>query len=180
MDAIRQAAKKASSVVQVIAPSEQIKHVSRALSDWKFTRAILHTLPDRSRLSPPLPGTVRFLEPAEVRNSAIPESLARELEIGAEHSPIAATFADGQPVSFAYAGSITESLFDISIDTLPDHRRRGYAALCVSHLIQHMHEQGKQPVWGATADNTASASLARKLGFVPADELVLWDSAESP
>lgn len=175
VDAIREAAARASSREPVIAAPEQEAHVSRALPEWRHTRAVLHTLPDFSRLPAPPPKTVRFLEPGEIRQPSIPETLARELEIGAEHSPIVATFVDGQPVSFAYAGSITESLFDVAIDTLPEHRRRGYAALCVSRLIRHLHERGKQPVWGATTENTASANLARKLGFVPTDELALWE-----
>ena len=175
VDAIREAAERSLSREPVIAPPEQEAHVSRALPDWTRARAVLHTLPDFSRLPAPLPDAVRFLGPAEIRHPSIPETLARELEIGADHSPVAATFVDGQPVSFAYAGSITESLFDVAIDTLPEHRRRGYAALCVSHLIRHMHERGQQPVWGATTENTASANLARKLGFVPTDELALWE-----
>ena len=47
--------------------------------------------------------------------------------IGAEYSLIAVTFVENQPVSFCYAGAVTESLWDVSIDTLPEHRRHGYA-----------------------------------------------------
>jgi hypothetical protein len=40
------------------------------------------------------------------------------LEIAARRMPVAASFADRRPVSFCYAAAQTESLWDISIDTL--------------------------------------------------------------
>ena len=94
---------------------------------------------------------------------------------GAEQSLIAAAFVNRQPVSFCYAGAMTESLWDVSIDTLPGYRRRGYAALCVTYLIYHMLAKGRHPVWQALEDNPASWRLARKLGFVPVDELALFE-----
>jgi hypothetical protein len=39
-----------------------------------------------------------------------------------------------------------------------------------------MHTQGKQPVWQAVEENPASWRLAQKLGFVPVDELALFES----
>ncbi|HZY45561.1 MAG TPA: GNAT family N-acetyltransferase, partial [Anaerolineae bacterium] len=109
--------------------------------------------------------------------SIAPELLG-ELKCGAEYSLIAATFVDKQPVSFCYVASETESLWDISIDTLSGSRRKGYAALCVAHMIRHMQAQGKQPVWQAVEENPASWRLAQKLGFVPVDELALFEPHE--
>lgn len=162
----------------LVAPLEQAERIARLLPAWTATRAILHLLGDAPRLPEPAPGQVRFLVADELARLDLPADLTEELAYPAEGSPIAATIVHGRPVSFCYAGAITETLWDISIDTLAEHRRRGYAALCVTHLIHHMHGLGKQPVWGSDVENPASWMLARKLGFVPVDEIALFEPPE--
>ena len=172
--AIRAAAGR-NSGGSLIARLDQAERIARLLPEWTATRAILHLLGDAPRLPRVAPGQVRFVDAAELRRMDVPAALAEELAIGAAGSPVAATFVEGRPVSFCYAGGITETLWDISIDTLPEHRRRGCAALCVAHLIHHMRAMGKQPVWGSDVANPPSWMLARKLGFVPVDEVALFD-----
>ncbi len=159
----------------VVAPQEQATWLTQVLPEWTRTRAILHLLRDPQRLPIASAGQVRFLDPDTLDRLPIPAELLRELEVGAEDSLIAATFVEEQPVSFCYAGAVTESLWDVSIDTVPGHRRRGYAALCAAHMIRHMQARGKQPVWGAAENNPASWHLARKIGFEPVDELALFE-----
>ncbi|HEX8684465.1 MAG TPA: GNAT family N-acetyltransferase, partial [Ardenticatenaceae bacterium] len=143
---------------------------------WSQTRIIVYHLPDLSRLPEVPAGVVDFLDPETLPRLQLPADLREELESGAEHSVIAATFVEQQPVSFCYAGAVTETLWDVSIDTLPEHQRRGYAALCAAHMIRHMQAQGKQPVWQAVEENPASWRLAQKLGFVAVDELALFEA----
>ena len=54
---------------------------------------------------------------------------------------------------------------EIGINTLPQSRRKGYAAdackLCAEMIIQ----SGKCPIWSCDAGNTASTFLASKIGF---------------
>lgn len=165
----------------LIAPLEQARRIAGLLPAWTASSAILHLLGDAPRLPDPAPGQVHFVGPGELlRAHGIPAGLAEELQAAAEGSPIAATIVDGQPVSFCYAGSVTETLWDVSIDTLPEHRRRGYAALCVAFLVRHMQARGRQPVWGSDVANPASWRLARKLGFVPVDEIALFDPPDVP
>jgi ribosomal protein S18 acetylase RimI-like enzyme len=177
VSAIQAAVQKNVRGGEVIAPIEQTPGLTEALSEWKWTRILVHTLPDPHRLPAAAGGTVGFLDPATIKQLPIDSELKEELESGAEESLIAATFVDQQPVSFCYVGAITESLWDIAIDTLPEHRRKGYAVSCVTHMIHHMRTEGKHPVWQAMEDNPASWGLARKLGFVPMDELALWKIA---
>lgn len=177
--AIRDAAARNTGGGSLVAPPEQAERIAKLLPGWTATRAILHLLGDAPRLPDAAPGQVRFVDPAELGALDVPAELAEELETGAEGSPIAATFVDGRPVSFCYAGAVTETLWDISIDTLEAHRRRGYAALCVTHLIRHMQTQGKQPVWASIPENPASWRLARKLGFVPVDEVALFEPPDA-
>jgi RimJ/RimL family protein N-acetyltransferase len=177
-DAIREAA-SASCLVpdsNLIAAPEHGDHVAAALPGWSRTRAILHLLRRPEDLPPAGSSDVRFVDRATLATAeAIPAGLRRELEQAAETSPIAAAFVEGHPVAFCYAGSITESLWDISIDTLADHRRRGHAARAVAHMIRHMQARGKSPVWAALEDNAASWRLAQKLGFEAVDELAFFE-----
>jgi L-amino acid N-acyltransferase YncA len=63
---------------------------------------------------------------------------------------------------------MTETLADISIETLEGYRRRGIGRAVVARLIDEVIRLGKVPVWGATEDNTASLALAASLGFTRA------------
>lgn len=177
-DVIRAAARRNTGGGSLVARLDQAERIARLLPEWTATRAILHQLGDAPRLPEVAPGQVRFLEPGELGTLPLPGELAEELADTAEGSPIAATFVEGRPVAFCYAGAITETLWDISIDTLEAHRRRGYAALCVTHLIHHMRTLGKQPVWASILENPASWMLAHKLGFVPVDEVALFEPPE--
>lgn len=179
-DAIAEAALR-SRGGSLVAQMDQAARIATLLPEWTASRAILHLLGDAERLPIVVPGPVRFLEEGELASLDVDvgSELAEELEIGAGRSPIAATFVDGRPVSFCYAGAVTETLWDISIDTVPEHRRRGHAALCVTHLIHHMRAQGKAPVWGSDVANPPSWMLARKLGFVPVDEIALFEPPEN-
>ena len=89
-------------------------------------------------------------------------------------APAVAGLADGRPVSFCYAADETEGPWDISIDTLEPYRRQGYAARCVSYMVDEMRRRGKEPVWAAEETNLPSMNLAAKLGFVSVDELLLF------
>jgi GNAT superfamily N-acetyltransferase len=176
--AVHAAVRRSARGGDVIAPEERGAWLAELLPQWTRARIILHLLRDPGRLPTTTAGEVGFLDPDTLGRISLPEELLREIESGAEHSLIAATFVDGQPVSFCYAGSVTESLWDVSIDTLPEHRRRGHAAHCAAHMIRHMQARGKQPVWAALEENPASWRLARKLGFDAVDELSLFQPAD--
>ena len=174
-EVIQAAIQPSAQIPDVIAPQEHAAWLAQILPDWIRRRIIVHTLPSLGTLPAVSPGQVQFLEPQAIHQLPIPEELFRELQSGARHSPIAATVVENQPVSFCYAGSLTESLWDVAIDTLSEYRGKGYAALCAAHMIRHMQTEGRKPVWQAEEDNPASWRLANKLGFVPVDELALFE-----
>ena len=79
----------------------------------------------------------------------------------------------GRIVAVCSAAWETETLWDVSVETVPDHRRRGLAAACFIALARWMlAERGKRPVWGAHESNPASLALAASLGFVRESELL--------
>jgi GNAT superfamily N-acetyltransferase len=49
--------------------------------------------------------------------------------------------------------------------TLPEHRRKGLAALALSHLIQELGQKGITPFSLNATDNQASSTIFAKLGF---------------
>jgi GNAT superfamily N-acetyltransferase len=178
-DVIRQVVARQSSSEAVLCLPGDRGHVAEALPEWRSELATIYRLADGERL-PEIPvGAVRLLTPAEVEAmDHAPVELREELVEAARYSPVAATCVELLPVSFCYAGSRTESLWDISIDTLAGHRNRGYAALCVAFLIEHFRHQGLAPVWGAVESNVASMKLAAKLGFTPVDQLVVFETSD--
>jgi GNAT superfamily N-acetyltransferase len=110
----------------------------------------------------------------------LPEPLRLEIETALNVSHVAAAFEDDLPVSFCYSAYETETLWDVSIDTLEAHRRRGLARRCVLFLADHMERHGKAPVWGALAENAASRRLAESLGFAPVDEIAVFERTGPP
>lgn len=85
--------------------------------------------------------------------------------------PVWAALCDAQPVSFAYAASQSETLWNMSVDTLDAYRQQGYAKAVTLALMSEMQAQGKTAVWGALDSNNASNQLALSLGFELVDEL---------
>jgi len=159
---------------EILATSENSKHVAEALPDWTVSLAKLHVLGGEPHLPAISANVVRLLTLAEIEAiTNLPLDLKEELTTTCRYSPVAVTIVEGEPVSFCYAGSQTESLWDISIDTVAGYRNKGYAAACVAYMIELMSQQKKQPVWGAYETNEASLRLAAKLGFVAVDTITV-------
>lgn len=151
--------------------------VETALPHWRSEKAILHLLGDTTSFPVVPDGQLRFLDAGEISSlTSLSNGLKAELLVAAKLTPVVATIVDNQPVSFCYAGAITETLWDISIDTIESFRGRGFAAVCVAFMIDYFNQQGKKPVWGALVSNTASMKLAAKMGFVPVDELFVFET----
>jgi GNAT superfamily N-acetyltransferase len=177
-EAIEEAVRRNPNGGIVMAAPEDASHVLGALPDWTATRVTLHLLGDAPRLPRLTEGEVRPFGALDLAatSSDLPEDLRSFLEnvVGREEARAAAALAEGCPASFCVASDQTEGLWDISIDTLERYRRQGYAARCVSYMIDEMRRRGKEPVWAAEETNPPSMRLAAKLGFFPVDGLVLF------
>ena len=129
-------------------------------------RAVIHRLASSLPTDP-----VEDVSVGEVDASllaSLPDELAEEVD-GAVRAAV--RWVDGVGVAVCGAWWPTETLWDVGVDTLPGHRRRGHARACFLALARHMYEEGLTPVWGALADNHASLRMAESLGFVPDGEL---------
>ena len=180
-EALREAARRNGDGGEILATREGAPRVIGALPGWTATRVVVHLLGDPSRLPRFAEGEVKPFgaRDLDAASGDLPEELRSYLgsAVGARGALVAASLADGRPVSFCCAEDETEGLWDIAIETLEGHRKRGHAGRCVSWMVAEMRRRGKEPVWAAEETNAASLRLAAKLGFVPADELVLFRPA---
>ena len=90
---------------------------------------------------------------------------------------MAAVWADGRPVSFCYPVWQTETLWDVSIETLPAYRRRGLGGACGTNPDPAHARAGRAPVWGALETNAASRALAARLGFLETGGIAVFSAA---
>jgi GNAT superfamily N-acetyltransferase len=170
----RQLADRPGSTGSVLAALEDAEPWRALLPGWSQQAAVIHVHPSPAELPRPRHPT-RFLTLADVAALAdLPAALAEELGLALARGPVAAAFTAEVPAAFAYAAYSTESWFDRSIDTRPEHRRRGYATSAAAHLIHHLLAQGKRPVWGALDADLASMAMAKKYGFRAVDRMVVF------
>ncbi len=189
-----------SGDVNVLAQMEDAHHVGGALAGWRRSRALIHVLPaigswEHERE----PNTRVFTAESAPQLDHVPEGTRRELLDALRgrtvsrfvpgalpHAgplahpvtvPMAAVWADGRPVSFCYPVWQTETLWDVSIETLDAYRRRGYAARAARTMIRYMRRRGRAPVWGALDTNPASRALAATLGFVENAGIAVFTAA---
>jgi GNAT superfamily N-acetyltransferase len=161
----------ADCVSEILAFPENVEQVHAILRDFRAESATVFSAPVQLPPSPSHPcRQIGHVEIAPLQH--LPTELLDELsDVAQDRGAIVAAFDGTLPVAFAYVASETEALWDISIDTIESHRRRGYAGAAVVHLMHLMKRRGKRAVWGALARNTASKNLAQRLGFVEVDTL---------
>jgi GNAT superfamily N-acetyltransferase len=180
--AIHQAVDGTTDMTPVIAQLDNAGYAGGALAAcpasvpgqaWTPERAIVHRLSGVAASAAADEAPVRLLG-AEDSLDHLPAGLRFEIGHARMIAPVAVAVADGMPVSFCYPCWTTETLWDVSIDTLDGYRRRGLAARTARVMIDLMRDEGREPVWGAMQSNVASLELARRLGFSAVDEIVVF------
>lgn len=170
---VAQLGERGCEASQLLAPMENVEQLSAMLPEWRAMPATVHIHPAPETLPRPGPDA-RFLTGGDVENlPEMPATLAAEIAGALGRGPVAAAFHDGRPVAFAYSAYETERWIDVSVDTLPEHRRHGFATSAAALLIRSSLARGKQPVWGALDADTASLAMAAKYGFRAVDRLVV-------
>lgn len=162
----------AGSKGDLIAGSEATAWLAELLPGWDFERAVLYRAANLNL--PDLDGDVRLVDMSTIERFVAEPDLLEELRDAADYTEIAASFVGEQPVAFCYSGTSTETLWDVSIDTLEAFRRQGHAKRVAAFMIRRMEARGFRTLWGSLVSNTASWRLAQTLGFVPVDEIVIF------
>lgn len=156
---------------EIVAPAGARRWLGRAL-EAEGERAFLHRIGKGGlRGAKALPEAVLLDERAELTH--LPDLLREEIETARRDRPVAAVLEDGRPVALCHPTLLTERYWDVSIETLPGHRRGGRATAAFLRLEEEMRGSGRQPVWGAVESNVASLRLAETLGFERVGEIAL-------
>jgi len=172
--AVSAAASEPDSQAILCAP-EFSAAVARAIPGWSEVPAVLHRLETESAAESEPAARVAMLSRDDAgRLDHVPDALRQEIADAIDASHVAAAFLEGIPVAFCHPVYETETLWDVSVDTLEAYRRRGLAGSCFEYMQDHMAAHGKEPVWGALANNEASLRLAAKLGFTEVDRSVVY------
>jgi GNAT superfamily N-acetyltransferase len=180
--AIHQAVDGTTDMTPVLAQLDNAGYVGDALAacpasvavqTWTPEHAIVHRLSGVAVSGLAEGAPVRLLGAGEPLDH-LPAGLRFEIGHARMIAPVAVAVEDGMPVSFCYPCWTTETLWDVSIDTLDGYRRRGLAARTARFMIDLMRDEGREPVWGAMQSNVASLELARRLGFAAVDEIVVF------
>lgn len=82
-------------------------------------------------------------------------------------APCIGVVVDGRLVSIAHSSRQTPAACELGIETLPEARRRGYAAAATILWTAIVQQKGLMPIYSAFAWNTASLQLAKATGYVP-------------
>jgi GNAT superfamily N-acetyltransferase len=72
---------------------------------------------------------------------------------------------DGRAASWAAVKPLSDIVWDLSIDTLPEYRRCGYAKSAVSAALKHTFANGRLAGWGCDRENAASLCVSAAVGF---------------
>ena len=93
------------------------------------------------------------------------ESYCGSLENFLTHGFGICLIKNGEIVSEAYTPYVAAKNVELATFTKETHRGCGYATKTCAPFIQTCRERDLEPYWSCDADNLASVSLARKLGF---------------
>lgn len=80
--------------------------------------------------------------------------------------PFVALVVDGRAVSVCCSVRTTPVAHEAGVETHPELRGRGYAALVVSAWARAVQDLGRIPLYSTSWQNTASQAVAGKLGLV--------------
>jgi GNAT acetyltransferase len=175
VQAIRDAVANVTTLTPVVCQTENAAHVRSALGGWVDEPAIVHTLlPDARALPNQSREGARLLAADESSLlSHLPRGLKHEMTAAVSMVPLAASFDGEVPVAFCYPVWLTESWWDVSIDTIEAYRRRGHALAAMQLMTGVMRDTGREPIWSALASNTPSLRLAQKIGFTPVGQVTV-------
>jgi RimJ/RimL family protein N-acetyltransferase len=82
-------------------------------------------------------------------------------------APCIGVVVDGELLSVAHSSRQTSVACELGIDTLPEARRRGYAAAATILWTALIQRRGLTPIYSAFAWNDASLRLAQSVGYLP-------------
>jgi len=72
-----------------------------------------------------------------------------------------------QLAATAFSSYIHDDKYELGVETVAEFRKKGFAEIISSVLIDYCIESNYEPVWSCRFENTGSYMLAQKIGFMP-------------
>lgn len=107
---------------------------------------------------------VRPVEIREANAGLLRGGLEGWLEDVAHRQPFQAVIEEGRAVAVCASVRITAAAHEAGVETLPAFRRRGHAVDVVAGWAAAVRRLGAVPLYSTSWDNTASQSVAARLG----------------
>ncbi len=102
----------------------------------------------------------------KINGSVVPKDYWKSPEQCAGIAKAFTVMIDGKPASTAFTSARHDDKLEIGIETMKEYQGKGLAYLACATLIEYCLENNLEPVWSCRYENTASANLAKKLGFI--------------
>ena len=103
----------------------------------------------------------------ETNGSVVPNRFWNNASEFALHGVGFSLMMEGQAVAIAFSSFMHDEMLELGMETKSECRRRGFASIVSTKLIDYCLERGLVPVWSCRQGNHGSYNLAVKLGFEP-------------
>ncbi len=76
-------------------------------------------------------------------------------------------YKEGKVIGVAGADRITDDIWEVGIEVLPEYRKAGLATILTKNLTLKILEKGKVPIWSASVSNIGSQAVAINSDYIP-------------
>lgn len=124
-----------------------------------------------------LPSSVKIEEDVCINRTTL--EVGENLE---KNIPMFATIADGQIVSMACVNEYSEGqrMLEITVETSPAYRKKGYARSNTAALAKYLIENGYSVAYCCSRYNIGSERIARSLGFDYVGRFYAYNAYKKP
>lgn len=95
----------------------------------------------------------------------IPAAFGDAAALLAQRQPCAALLHDGVAAALCFSARSSHRAAEAGVETLPEHRRRGYASAVIAGWAAAVQAHGHTALYSTSWDNMASRGVARRLGL---------------
>jgi hypothetical protein len=112
---------------------------------------------------------IQEVTPARFEGQFVSESISRlpvpgEFPLVVQQDAQFVIVADDQAVCWAWSERSNEKCAEVAVETLPEHRMKGYARQAVAAWAYEVIRSGRTAFYSYRVENQASRALARSLG----------------
>ena len=76
-------------------------------------------------------------------------------------------YEDGKVIGVTGADKVTDEIWEVGIEVLPEYRKDGLATILTKNLTLKILEKGIVPIWSASVSNIGSQAVATNSEYIP-------------